>query len=443
MPKPLVSAENQGTEAPSRERSFGKLTKGWANNTISRSQALKLVGAAILSATLVPLFPRRILPQLGYNWWGASDVQHVPGSTLRMSQMTGDYDPQGLTHINYTGQWGIEGTDLGISVEHQGKLFIFFGDVPSANDADPIVYTTDLDAEPHGFQLHPILWSGSGTNYRPFNVKSLSDKGYLGTNETPTGAFSYGDRVYVFVITGNIDPVSYLSSSANLAADFDLHYKISDIAGKFWQIAPWVVNNAEWPGLPSETGDGVLLWGQGLKEGGWSVYLAWMALPPSRYSPAHMKYYTGPGISWSDEQQEAFPLFFMPNVSALSVGWIPEVRRWLMLYTRASLAHPRESIVCRVAKTPWEWSEEIAIFNPERDGAFTKYMHQPGEDDLNLLPPERPSADSGWAYAPFLLNRYTRWDGQRRIATIYYLMSTNSPYQVMLMRSRLRFANSG
>ena len=441
-----MSAENQCTKAPSRERSFGKVAKGWAKNTISRCQALKLVGAAILSATLVPLFFRRALApaQAGYNWRGVSDVQYyVPGSTLRVCQITGDYDPEGLTHINCTGQWGIEGTDLGVSVEHQGNLFIFFGDVPSANDADPIVCTTtDLDPEPHGFQLHPILQGGPGTCVRPFNVKGLSNKGYLGTNETPTGAFSYGDRLYVLVITGNLNAVSYLSSSADLAADFDLHYEISDTTGKFWQIAPWVVNNAEWPGLPCETGDGVLLWGQGLNEAGWSVYLAWMALPPGQHSLVSLQYYRGPGISWSDEQQEAIPLFFMPDVSALSVGWIPEVRRWIMLYTRASLAHPRESIVCRVAKTPWEWSEEITIFNPERDGAFTRYMHEPGEDDLNLLPPERPSADSGWAYAPCLLHRYAQWDAQCRTATIYYLMSTNSPYQVMLMRSQLRIADA-
>jgi len=403
------------------------------------------MGAAILSATLVPLFFRRALDlaQSVYNWWRVSDVQFVPGSALRMCQMTGDYDPEGLTHNNCTGQWGIEGTDLGVSVEHQGKLFIFFGDVPSANDADPIVYTTGLDPEPHGFQLHPILRRGPDTTFRPFNVKGLSNEGYLGTNETPTGAFSYGDRLYVFVVTGNNNPVSYLSSAADLAADFDLHYKISETTGKFWQIAPWVVNNAEWLGLPCETGDGVLLWGQSLREAGWSVYLAWMVLPPGQHSPVNLKYYRGPGISWSDEQQEAIPLFFMPNVSALSVGWITEVGRWLMLYTRASLAHPRESIVCRVAKTPWEWSEEITVFNPERDRAFTKYMHEPGEDNLNLLPPERPSADSGWAYAPFLLTRYTQWDEQYRIATIYYLMSTNSPYQVMLMRSQLHFANTG
>ena len=440
-------AENQCPEVPSPERSFGKLEqiKGRAKNTISRWQALKLVGAAILGATLLPLFSRRALApaQSRYNWRGVSEVQYVPGSTLRMCQMTGDYDAEGLTHLNCTGQWGIEGTDLGVPVEHQGNLLVFFGDVPSANDADPIACTTDLDPEPHGFQLHPILRGGPGTRFRPFTVKGLSNKGYLGTNGTPTGAFSYGNRLYVFVITGDINPVSYLSSAADPAADFDLHYMISDATGKFWQIAPWVVNNAEWPGLPCETGDSVLLWGQGLEEAGWSVYLAWMALPPGQHSPVNLKYYRGPGISWSDEQQEAIPLFFMPDVSALSVGWIPEVRLWLMLYTRASLAHPHESIVCRVAKTPWGWSEEITIFNPERDGAFTKYMHEPGEDDLNLLPQERPSADSGWAYGPFLLNRYTRWNAQCRNATIYYLMSTNSPYQVMLMRSQLRFADSG
>src|SRR5215207_7989352 len=104
---------------------------GWVNiiatrckNTISRSQALKLVGAAILGASLAPLFSRRALApaRSGYDWWGASDVRYVPGSTLRMCQITGDYDPEGLTHINCTGRWGIEGTDLGVSVEHQGNL---------------------------------------------------------------------------------------------------------------------------------------------------------------------------------------------------------------------------------------------------------------------------------------------------------------------------------
>src|SRR5215210_4999299 len=97
-----VLAENQCPDAPSGERSFGKLEqiKGRAKNTISRCQALKLVGAAILGATLLPSISRRALApaQSVYNWWGVSDVQYVPGSTLRLCQMTGDYDAEGLTH---------------------------------------------------------------------------------------------------------------------------------------------------------------------------------------------------------------------------------------------------------------------------------------------------------------------------------------------------------
>src|SRR5215203_1479817 len=104
---------------------------GWINliatrckNRISRSQALKLGGATILGASLAPLFSRRALAPVRseYDRSEASGVQYVPGSTLRMCQITGDYDPEGLTHINCTGQWGIEGTDLGVSVEHQGNL---------------------------------------------------------------------------------------------------------------------------------------------------------------------------------------------------------------------------------------------------------------------------------------------------------------------------------
>src|SRR5919112_6357224 len=73
-------------------------------------------------------------------------------------------------------------------------------------------------------------------------------------------------------------------------------------------------------------------------------------------------------------------LFYAGGISPL--GRVDSrVGRWLMLYTRASLAHPRESIVCRVAKTPWEWSDEVTILDPGRDGPFSLYMHDPGEDN--------------------------------------------------------------
>src|ERR687885_1188169 len=168
-----MPARNQCSGVSLRGRSFNEQVKGLANYAISRRQLLKLCGAAILSTTLVPLFPKRAFAQSVENRWRLSDIRYVPTSTQRICQMTGDYDPQGLPHINYTGQWGIEGTDLGISVEYQGKLFIFFGDVLSADCADPIAYTTAIDPEPYGFQLQPILQNGSCSSFRLLSVKGL------------------------------------------------------------------------------------------------------------------------------------------------------------------------------------------------------------------------------------------------------------------------------
>lgn len=365
------------------------------------------------------------------------EVRYEPASTRRVCQLTGDYDPEGLPHINDTAEWGVVGTDLGIPVEHQGRLYVLFGDVAEFDDADPVAYTTDTDPEPHGFRLTPILRGGPGTSFRPFRVRGLTNAGYLGRNETPTGGFSYDGRLYAFVVTGDDEPLSSLVSSADPASDFDLHHHLSDADGKFWQIAPWVIGNADWPGLPSKVGDGVLLWGQA----GCGVHLAWMGLRPGRGPSAHPRYYAGPGVPWAQRESDAVPLFSVPSITQLSVAWIPAARRWLMLYSRASPDLPREGVVCRAGKTPWNWSDETIIFDPDREGAFARYMHEPGRADR--LDSRPPRGGSGWAYAPFLLVRYTRWDPQRRVATIYYLVSTSAPYQVMLMRSRLRFSDTG
>jgi hypothetical protein len=44
-------------EQPVEEHSFDDLARGLATGTVSRGQALKMVGAAVLSAALMPLFP--------------------------------------------------------------------------------------------------------------------------------------------------------------------------------------------------------------------------------------------------------------------------------------------------------------------------------------------------------------------------------------------------
>jgi len=42
-----------------------------------------------------------------------------------------------------------------------------------------------------------------------------------------------------------------------------------------------------------------------------------------------------------------------------------------------------------------------------------------------------------YAYGAFLVNPYTRWDEATQTLTIYYLMSTFSPDQAVVMRSTI------
>ena len=55
--KDLPEGEVRSREDTTEEHSFDELAKGMASGTISRGQALKLVGATILGGTLVGLFP--------------------------------------------------------------------------------------------------------------------------------------------------------------------------------------------------------------------------------------------------------------------------------------------------------------------------------------------------------------------------------------------------
>ena len=54
----------------------------------------------------------------------------VPGSTKKVSQLTGDVDRalKKPTLSQTTRRFGIVGTDLGSSFEHKGNLYFLFGD---------------------------------------------------------------------------------------------------------------------------------------------------------------------------------------------------------------------------------------------------------------------------------------------------------------------------
>ena len=358
---------------------------------------------------------------------------YVPGSARRLSQLTGDADPTGLSHRNHTSQWGVTGTDMGCPVEFKDRLYFLFGDVPTTNpiDLDPICFTTDQSISSGELTLSCI--NQTSGQFSPLTVDSKT----LGTNETVTGAFTYNDRLYAFVVRGNSKPYSTLVSTADpaVSTNFTAHYEISSPRGRFWQVAPWVIQNARVPGLPTASGDGLLMWGQS----GRSVYLAWMPLEQGVHPPTGIRFF-GLNASWVLDQSMAVPVFSTNGVTQLSVTWLAGPRKWIALYTRASVQVPHESIVARVGENPWTWSDEIILFNPDRESAWGKFMHKPGEDSLDALKPERTSTLPGYAYSPFLLNRYTTWNSSSDHLVLTYLMATFVPYQVMLMQATLKIA---
>jgi hypothetical protein len=361
--------------------------------------------------------------------------------TTRVAEVTGP--EAGTARI------GVFGTDLGIPVEHEGRLYLFFGDQfgsrkRALRDADPIAFTDATELDERGL---PLAWVTARTafglgreTFRRLAVKGLPPLDYF---ETPVGGFSHAGRLHVFVVRGFDRPLTYLASSARADADFDLHYLVSTHedaprGGKLALVAP-VVRHGE-----------LFLWGQGTFPDT-SVYLARASLgapfPVVDRLPAPrmpLAYYDATTRTWSEREADATPLFTPSEPlppTLLQVVYLEPLARWAMLYTRATLTDFTKPIVLRLTgDDPLEWSdsEEVVLFDPERDGALGKWMHDPRTSDgLHRVEPVKSLTEAGFAYAPQLLERFTRWDAARRTLVVYWLVSTNVPYQVTLMRSEL------
>ena len=183
------------------------------------------------------------------------------------------------------------------------------------------------------------------------------------------------------------------------------------------------------------------------------VRLAWMPLKyPAPPMMQDILYYTGDSQApWSPDVESATVLFPHTNTyTHLSAMWLRDARKWIILYSKANdesgLAGYPLPVVARIGSSLLDWSEEIEIFNPIDQGAYTRYMHKVGSGDgihPNIPPAEdtrvRPEHD-GWAYGAFILSRYTTWRENTGELDLHYLLSLSSPYQVQMMHSRLMFA---
>jgi hypothetical protein len=372
-------------------------------------------------------------------------VVHMPGSTHKVCQLTGEQDREWQQPtVNQTeSRFGLIGTDLGVPVEHDGRIYFLFGDSWTTHpddryrprDGDSIAYTDSREPE----QCLPLQFiiAPDGCYLSP-SVPDIQ----LGAFEVPTGGFSARGRMYVFFTTdatfdGGVARMgrSVLAVTADGARTFTYCYDVS--RDKFINVAPVVISNHDIPGLPQLDGQGILLWASGRYRAS-DPYLAYLPMTGVD-DRGELRYFAGivagsDRPAWSAREEHAVPLFSHPCIGELSVSWNLFLGKWLMLY---NCREPR-GINFRTADKPWgPWSEAAVLFDPWGDGGYCHFMHTSWEF-RNCDSVHDPGREREWGgeYGPYVISPYTV--GTSGISTIYFVMSTWNPYNTMLMRSTLR-----
>ena len=369
----------------------------------------------------------------------------VPGSVRKICQLTGERDRQwGVPAFNRTEtRFGVVGTDLGSSFEHDGRLWFLFGDTwPDATLGDSVAWTTDPRPEP-GIRLH---FASSDSRFISPRV-STPDGRLVSTKafEVPLDGFSANGHMYVFRSTDHYREAGreVMGRSVLTRAvkgdptDLSVLYDFSNArrGGTFINVSCVVVDTGL-AGLPFD-GSALLVWGSGRYRAS-DAYLACAPLG-SVETGTCWRYYCGSERGsqrpmWSEVESDALALFPHPEIGELSVTWNAPLQLWLLLYNAGS---PR-GINARVSRLPWgPWSDPVLVFDPRWSGlGYGAFMHEVKDEPDGLSDPGR-EGEWGGEYGPYVIDRYTRASSDRD-AAVYFVMSTWNPYNTVEMRAVLR-----
>ncbi len=367
-------------------------------------------------------------------------IRFVAGSTVKMQQLLGETDKEkhqptlSLTETLY----GIRGTDLGNSFEHNGRVYFLFGDTVGRLDhAFDTIATTDATDPEQGVRLDFLM---TGRDYLTIQPPGVS----MGAFEVPVAGISLGGQMYVAVSTDHSPDRSTdrsILTRFTLPATFQPLRTISQLpAGRFVKMS---LHTQPGPiaGMPTG-GPFVLVWGTGVYRQS-DAYLSIVPVAQFETGKGTM-YFAGTDAagapSWSANESEAKAIVQNGTLGDLSATWSKDLGLWLMTYDRRA---PTRGIALSYSRTPWgPWSEPQILFNVANDG-IGRFIHNPnGNPPDGLAGPVigkgqmDPEAVRGGAYAPYVVERWTKLKGSE--LSVYYVLSTWNPYVVVLMKSRLK-----
>ncbi len=370
-------------------------------------------------------------------------IGYMPGSTVKLEQLIGDRDLElhQPTLSQTVTRYGIQGTDLGYSFEHEGRAYFLFGDTLGTLDkALDTIATTDATDPDKGVRLDFLT---AGSNYLTVQPPGIS----MGAFEVPVSGISLGGQMYVVVTTDHSTDRSTdrsVLTKFTPPSTFQPLRTISQLpAGRFIKMSMHLEPGPESiAGMPPG-GPFAIIWGTGVYRKS-DAYLS--IVPEARFENGKgTLYFAGLGATsaptWSEKESDAVPIVKNGTLGDLSVTWCKDLGLWLMTYDRRA---PTDGIAFSYSRTPWgPWSEPQVIFNDVRDGALGKFIHDPGlKPDDGLEGPvigkghADPAAVKGGTYAPYVVERWTKFQGSE--LDMYYVLSTWNPYVVVLMKSRLQ-----
>lgn len=392
-------------------------------------------------------------------------LRFIPGSTSKVEQLLGETDLERHqpTLSRTVTRYGLEGTDLGYSFEHQGRVYFLFGDtVGSVGRALDSIGITDARDPEAGVRLDFLTASTSSvaggrrgnaarggragratppagqSQYLTIQPDGIS----MGPFEVPSSGISLNNQMFIVVTTNHNDE---RTSDKSVLVKFTPPEKFSPgrtisqlPEGRFIKMSlhePTTVVDGLPPGGPF-----IYMWGTG-KYRASDLYFA--LVPASQFENGRGTRYLA-GFSyegapiWKDREADAVPVVRNGTMGDVSVTWCEPLKLWLMTYD--SRPPGRQGILFSYSRTPWgPWSSPELIFS-SADG-LGKFIHNSrGNPPDNLVGPvigrgqSDPSGTHGGAYAPYVVERWTKV--QNNQLTIYYTLSTWNPYVVVLIRSQ-------
>ncbi len=164
-------------------------------------------------------------------------LRYEPGSTVKVQQLLGEADKQlhQPTLSRTVTRYGIEGTDLGNSFEHEGRVYFLFGDtVGRLRRALDTIATTDAVDPERGVRLDFLKSGGDYLTIQPPGVS-------MGAFEVPVAGISLGGQMYVAVSTNHSEDRSTdrsVLTKFTPPADFQPLRAISQLpAGRFVKMS--------------------------------------------------------------------------------------------------------------------------------------------------------------------------------------------------------------